>query len=52
MTPKEWAGWFRTNYPNESIDELITALRSAAKFGLWHKPEYAEFVIEHLKDMK
>jgi hypothetical protein len=52
MVPKEWAAWFRKNNPEETIEYLVNVLRSAAKTGLWHKPLYAEFVIEHLKELK
>lgn len=52
MEPKEWAEWFRNKFPNESIDDLVKALRSAAKYNFWHQSHYAEFVIKHLKNMK
>ncbi len=52
MKPEEWAIWFRGKHPKEPIEELITALRMAAKFGLWHKIKYAEFVIKHLWQME
>lgn len=50
MEPKEWATWFRKQNPEETTEYLIEALRIASKTGLWHKPKYAELVIEHLKD--
>ena len=52
MNPKEWAAWFVEKYPESDIDELISTLRSAAKYGIWHKPKYAEMVIRHLEEHK
>ena len=52
MTPKEWAEWFREKHKDESIPNLVSALRSAAKYGFWHTPEYAELVIKYLEKLK
>jgi hypothetical protein len=51
MKPEEWAVWFREKFPEEPIEELVEALRSAAKFGFWHQSQYAELVIKHLELM-
>ncbi len=51
MEPKEWAEWFRNKYPKEPIGKLVEALRSAAKYGFWHKPKHADMVIKHLKKL-
>ena len=52
MEAEEWAIWFREKHPKEHIEDLIEALRSAAKYGFWHKPHYAEDVIIHLKTLR
>lgn len=51
MTPKEWAKWYRERNPEATVRQLEIALRAAAKYGLWHKPHYAELVIKELKKL-
>ena len=51
MEPKEWAVWFIKKNPDEKISDLITSMRSAAKYGLWCSPSYAETVIDYLKQL-
>ncbi len=51
MTPKEWAKWFRNEHPTEKVSDLIIAIRSASKYGFFHKPEYTELVVKELKKL-
>lgn len=51
MTPKEYAKYYREKFPNDNIEDLIVAIRSASKYGFWHQSQHTELVVKELKKL-